>query len=100
MSIPPAWPEVLDFFGTPLVLEPSPGQLSGDAGLLSDSHPGIFFACFRTLSIFPTLPGWDRWTECAKAQERCAGKETLLLEGREDNFPRLSFSPCLLACLL
>jgi hypothetical protein len=28
VSIPPAWPEVLDFFGTPLVIEPSPGQLS------------------------------------------------------------------------
>jgi hypothetical protein len=34
MSIPSAWPQVLDFFGTPLVVEPSPGQLSGDAGLL------------------------------------------------------------------
>ena len=34
MSIPPAWPQVLDFFGTPLVIEPSPGQLSTDAGLL------------------------------------------------------------------
>jgi hypothetical protein len=34
MSVPFAWPEVLDFFGTPLILEPSPGQLSGDAGLL------------------------------------------------------------------
>jgi hypothetical protein len=34
MSVPPAWPQVLDFFGTPLVIEPSPGQLSGDAGLL------------------------------------------------------------------
>jgi hypothetical protein len=34
MSIPLAWPQVLDFFGTPLVLEPSPGQLSSDAGLL------------------------------------------------------------------
>ena len=34
MSIPPAWPQVLDFFGPPLVIEPSPGQLSGDAGLL------------------------------------------------------------------
>jgi hypothetical protein len=31
MSIPPAWPQRLDFFGTPLVLEPSPGRLSGDA---------------------------------------------------------------------
>jgi hypothetical protein len=34
MSIPAAWPQVLDFLGTPLVIEPSPGQLSGDAGLL------------------------------------------------------------------
>jgi hypothetical protein len=34
MSIPAAWPQVLDFFGTPLVIEPSPGQLSSDAGLL------------------------------------------------------------------
>jgi hypothetical protein len=34
MSIAAAWPQCLDFFGTPLVIEPSPGQLSGDAGLL------------------------------------------------------------------
>ena len=34
MSIPPAWPQVLNFFGMPLVIEPSPGQLSSDAGLL------------------------------------------------------------------
>src|SRR5260370_29307166 len=34
MSIPSAWPQVLDFFGTPLVIEPSSGQLSSDAGLL------------------------------------------------------------------
>ena len=34
MSVPLAWPQVLDFFGTPLVIEPSPGQVSGDAGLL------------------------------------------------------------------
>jgi len=34
MSIPPVWPQYLDFFGTPLVIEPSPGQLSSDAGLL------------------------------------------------------------------
>jgi hypothetical protein len=32
MSIPGVWPQVLDFFGTPLVIEPSPGQLSGDSG--------------------------------------------------------------------
>jgi hypothetical protein len=34
MSIPSAWPQVLDFFGTPLVLELSAGQLASDAGLL------------------------------------------------------------------
>jgi hypothetical protein len=34
MSILSAWLQVLDFFGTPLVIEPSPGQLSRDAGLL------------------------------------------------------------------
>jgi hypothetical protein len=34
MSVPGGWPQVLDFFGTPLVIEPSPGQLSSDAGLL------------------------------------------------------------------
>jgi hypothetical protein len=34
MSVPAAWPQVLDFFGAPLIVEPSVGQLSGDAGLL------------------------------------------------------------------
>jgi hypothetical protein len=29
-----SWPQRLDFFGTPLVIEPSPGQLSSDADLL------------------------------------------------------------------
>ncbi len=34
MSVAPVWQHRLAFFGTPLVIEPSPGQLSGDAGLL------------------------------------------------------------------
>jgi hypothetical protein len=34
MSVPSAWPQVLNFFGRPLVIEPSPGQLSSDARLL------------------------------------------------------------------
>ncbi len=34
MSIPPAWPQSLDFFGTPIIIEPAPGQLSSDARLL------------------------------------------------------------------
>jgi hypothetical protein len=38
MSLPAAWPQVLDFFGTPLLIEPSGGQLSSDAGLLPIGH--------------------------------------------------------------
>jgi hypothetical protein len=34
-SIPAAWPQVLECFGTPLVIESSPVQLSSDTGLLS-----------------------------------------------------------------
>jgi len=34
VSVPDTWPQVLDFFGTPLVIEPSSGQLFSDAGLL------------------------------------------------------------------
>ena len=34
MSIQPAWQHTLDFFGTPVVVEPSAGQLTSDAGLL------------------------------------------------------------------
>jgi hypothetical protein len=34
MSIQPAWQHTLDFFGTPIVVEPSAGQLSSDGGLL------------------------------------------------------------------
>jgi hypothetical protein len=35
MSLPTAWPQVLHFFGAPLVLEPPVRQLSGHAGLLA-----------------------------------------------------------------
>src|SRR6266545_2068144 len=45
MSIPNAWPQNLNCFGTALVIEPSPGQLSSDAGLLpirqSDQRIGL-----------------------------------------------------------
>jgi hypothetical protein len=54
MSIPAAWPHVLDFFATPLVIEPSPGQLSGDAGLLPvrqfDQRIGLTRAFAEVLS--------------------------------------------------
>ena len=43
MSISSAWPQVLDFFGTALVIEPSHGQLSSDAGL-TEKRTSIFTA--------------------------------------------------------
>jgi hypothetical protein len=40
-----AWPQVLDFFGMPVVIEPAPAQLSGEAGRivvrLSSSWPHL-----------------------------------------------------------
>ena len=60
MSLPGAWSQVLDFFGTPLVIEPSPGQLSSDAGLLParqfDQRIGRTptFAGARTTTATPT----------------------------------------------
>jgi Transposase DDE domain group 1 len=45
MSIQPAWQHALDFFDVPLLVEPSDGQLSSDAGLLPirqfDEHIGL-----------------------------------------------------------
>ena len=34
MIVPSAWRQIMDFFGAPRVIEPWPGQLSSDAGLL------------------------------------------------------------------
>jgi hypothetical protein len=62
MSILPAWPQVLDFFGTPLVIGPSPGQLSSDAGLLPvrqfDQRIGLTRAFAEALDD-PRVPGND-----------------------------------------
>src|SRR5262245_199823 len=45
MSIHPAWSHTFTFFGMPLIIEPSQGQLSSDAGLLPirqfDEHIGL-----------------------------------------------------------
>ena len=44
MSIPAAWPQVLDFFGTPLVLEPdlrADPHSPGVDGLLVDEHRSL-----------------------------------------------------------
>jgi hypothetical protein len=49
MSIPAAWPQVLDFFGTPLVIEPSSGQLASDAGPLSRFENAIAIPSLKRL---------------------------------------------------
>jgi hypothetical protein len=60
------WAQVLDFFGTPLVIEPSPGQLSSDAGLLPirqfDDRIGLTRAFAEALDD-PRDPGLvEIWT--------------------------------------
>ena len=62
MSLPGVWPQVLDFFGTPLVIEPSPGQLSSDAGLL----PVRQFD--QRIGLTPTFAG--AWTTTATPTTR------------------------------
>ncbi len=60
MRIPPAWQEFLDFFGLPIVLEPSQGQLSGDAGLLPvrrfDERIGLTRSFADALGASPIPP--------------------------------------------
>jgi hypothetical protein len=58
MSLPSAWPQILDFLGTPLVIEPSQGQLSGDAGLLP-------------IRQFDQRIGLTRANACAPNQQPC-----------------------------
>ena len=54
MSVPPTWPRTLDYFGTPLVIEPSAGLLSGDAGLLAIRRSGERSCLTRSIaSNFP-----------------------------------------------
>ena len=54
MSIPAARPQVLDCLGTPLVLSPSPGQFTSDAGLLPVRPFDQRIGLTRT---FAALPG-------------------------------------------
>ena len=91
MSIPSAWPQVLDFFGTPLVIEPSPGQLSGDAGLLPlrqfDQHVGRTDAFANALN-HPRDPDLTEHTFLEMVRARVYG----ILAGYEDRHH--SFPPC------
>jgi hypothetical protein len=83
MSIPATWPQVLDFFGKPLVLEPSPGQLSSDAGLLPirqfDQRIGLTRAFADTLDD-PRDPDLTEHTFLEMVRSRVYG----ILAGYED----------------
>jgi hypothetical protein len=83
MSVPPAWPQVLDFFSTPLVTEPSPGQLSRGAGLLPipqfDQRIGLTRAFAATLDD-PRDPDLTEHTFLEMVRSRVYG----ILAGYED----------------
>jgi hypothetical protein len=83
MSIPRTWPHVLDFFGTPLVIEPSPGQLSSDAGLLPvrqfDQRIGLTRA-FADVLDDPRDPDLTEHTFLETVRSRVYG----ILAGYED----------------
>jgi hypothetical protein len=83
MSVPGVWPQVLDFFGTPLVIEPSPGQLSGDAGLLPvrqfDQHIGLTRS-FAVALEDPRDPDLTKHTLLEMVRSRVYG----ILAGYED----------------
>jgi hypothetical protein len=83
MSIPAAWPQVLDFFGTPLVIEPSAGQLSSDAGLLPirqfDERIGLTHAFTAALDD-PRDPDLTEHTFLEMVRSRVYG----ILAGYED----------------
>src|ERR1700734_69111 len=83
MSIQPAWQETLDFFGTTLVVEPSPGQLSSDAGLLPirqlDQRLGLTQA-FAAVLNDPRDPDLLEHTTLEMVRSRVYG----ILAGYED----------------
>jgi hypothetical protein len=83
MSRPAAWPQVLDFFGTPIVIEPSPGQLASDAGLLPvrqfDERIGLTRAFTNALDD-PRDPGLTEHTFLEMVRSRVFG----ILAGYED----------------
>src|SRR5215472_11287360 len=83
MSLPGVWPQVLSFFGTPLVIELSPGQLSCDAGLLPvrqfDQRVGLTRAFAEALDD-PRDPHLTEHTFLEMARSRVYG----ILAGYED----------------
>ena len=86
MSLPGVWPQVLDFFGTSLVIEPSPGQLSSDAGLLPirqfDQRVGLTRAFSDALED-PRDPDLTKHGFLEMVRSRVYG----ILAGYEDQMP-------------
>jgi hypothetical protein len=76
MSVAPTWPQILNFFGTALVIEPSPGQLSSDAGLLPvrqfDERIGLTRAFTDALDD-PRDPGLTEHTFLEMVRSRVYG---------------------------
>src|SRR5262245_21662257 len=83
MIIPAAWPQCLDFFDTPIMIEPSPGQLSSDAGLLPirqfDERIGLTRAFAEALDD-PRDPDLTEHTFLEMVRSRVYG----ILAGYED----------------
>jgi hypothetical protein len=79
MTIPPAWPQVLDFFGAWLGIVPSAGLLSGDAGLVPvrqlDQRIGLTLAFVRIAS-----DRLERWI-CVTPREVAAWRDYLPEQG-------------------
>jgi hypothetical protein len=76
VSIQPVWQETLDFFATPIALEPSAGQLSSDAGLLPfrqlDERLGLTRAFAAALND-PRDPGLVGHTNLEMVRSRVYG---------------------------
>jgi hypothetical protein len=76
MNLLSAWPQTLDFLGTPLVIQPSQGQLSGDAGLLPirrfDQRIGLTRAFTDALDD-PRDPGLTEHTFLEMVRSRVYG---------------------------
>jgi hypothetical protein len=76
LSIHSDWPQALDFFGIPLVIEPSPGRLSGEAGRLPlrqfDERLGLTRAFADALDD-PRDPGLTEHTLLEMVRRRVDG---------------------------
>jgi hypothetical protein len=83
MSIPAGWPQVLDFFGIPLVFERSLCQLPGDAVLLAAHllEPRIRLArAFTEAMDGPGATGLTEYSLAERARARVVG----ILAGCQD----------------